>query len=135
MAEYLRSKLNDSINIDSSKHKFYEELRSENMPFNTMKDIFLAAAYFGYKKKKREPIKAKQKIFTKMTFKDEEMVDIFALAIATEKNVDVLSQDDALEIVEQLANGGIEELRDLVASFDDPFIELIEHLVVFGEVV
>ena len=131
MSELLRGKIrSDRINIDPSTHRLYEKLKEENMPFSTMKDIFLAAAYFGIKLNKMRPLTSKQQIFQKGTFKDDELVDILALAIAVEKNTDVFQDGNALEVIEQYANGGIEELHDTLIDMDDPFEEIIQHLII-----
>lgn len=131
MSSYLKSLIKaERVSIDLSTHHLYEELKGEGMPFSTMKDIFLAAAYFGIKTGKKKKLEAKHQIFQIGTFKqDQEWVDLLALALAGEKDIEIVQSGNALEVVEQFANGGIDELRDLVADLDGSIEGLVEELI------
>ena len=112
----------DRIHIDESQHELYKELTTERedtiQPFKTMKDLFLFAAFVGYRRGKRIRVEKRRDIFAWARFSAQEDVPALrALAIAETGDVTVLAnQDELLTIAEEYANGGIVEIREHVAE-------------------
>lgn len=109
------------ISIDASLHDVYKELSEgndpEKAPFRTMKDIFMLAACLGYRRGQSRAISgAKRQIFHWTQFHEQVDVPILkAIAIATTGDVQVLTdQERIVQIAEEYANAGFQELRVLV---------------------
>lgn len=104
----------DTVNIDDSVHDIYKRLTEGNdpvdVPFQTMKDVFMWAASLGYQRGKRKPIRGNRRtIFRWAQFSPQTDIPLIkAMAIADSGDVDVLmSQEDVLAAVEEYANAGI----------------------------
>lgn len=122
---------NDKIYIDESKHNIFVELTTgEEAPFLTMKDAFLAAACIGYNIKNPQPLNKKKDIFSKNQFKsDRDKALVFALAIARTEDIKK-ALENPLSLVEELANGGIEELYRMVKkNGGDGIGNLVEEII------
>lgn len=111
------------ISIDASLHDLYKELSEgndpEKAPFRTMKDIFMLAACLGYQRGEKKPVSGtKRQIFHWTQFSEQVDVPILkAIAIATTGDVQVLAdQERIVQIAEDYANSGIQELRSQVAD-------------------
>lgn len=114
----------DTVGIDEAVHDIYKQLTEGNdhinTPFRTMKDVFMWAAFLGYKKGERRPLTGKKiTIFRWAQFTDQVDVPLLkALALSDTKDVNVLQrQDEILTIAEEYANEGIHELR--IRLFED----------------
>lgn len=127
----------DTVNIDESVHEIYKQLTEgndpSNTPFKTMKDVFLWAACLGYQKNERRPINGKKIIiFRWAQFNNQiDIPTIKALSLATNQNVDFsLNQDQMLNAIEEYANAGITDLRDLaINSSGKGLFDLVECMV------
>ena len=104
----------DTVNIDDSVHDIYKQLTEGNdpvdVPFQTMKDVFMWAASLGYQRGERKPIRGKRTtIFRWAQFSSQTDIPLIkAMAIADSGDVDVLMrQEDVLTAVEEYANAGI----------------------------
>lgn len=104
----------DTVNIDDSVHDIYKRLTEGNdpvdVPFQTMKDVFMWAASLGYQRGERKPIRGKRTtIFRWAQFSSQTDIPLIkAMAIADSGDVDVLMrQEDVLTAVEEYANAGI----------------------------
>ena len=104
----------DTVNIDDSIHDIYKQLTEGNdpvdVPFQTMKDVFMWAASLGYERGERRPIRGKRTtIFRWAQFSPQTDIPLIkAMAIADSGDVDVLmSQEDVLTAMEEYANAGI----------------------------
>jgi len=130
------SRVSGRISIDTSLHEFYKELSDgsdpEKTPFRSMKDIFMLAACLGYQRGQARPIAgSKRQIFHWQQFSaqvDEPILK--AIAIATTGDIQVLSdQERIIQIAEEFANAGIEELRlQIVDHPEQPLWALISLL-------
>lgn len=123
----------DTVAIDEGVHNIYKQLTEGNdivnVPFRTMKDVFMWAAILGYRNGERRSITGKKlTIFRWAQFSSQTDVPLLkALAIADDGNVDILtSQNEILIIAEEYANAGIHELR---ASVLDEYGQSLWNLV------
>jgi dnd system-associated protein 4 len=127
----------DTVAIDEAIHEIYKQLTEGNdpvnVPFRTMKDIFMWAACLGYRRGERRPLAGKRvTIFRWAQFAPQTDVPLLkALAIAASGDVNVLlSQDEILTIAEEYANTGIHELRaSMLDEYGQPLWNLIGSLV------
>ena len=108
----------DIVNIDDSVHGIYKQLTEGNdpvdVPFQTMKDVFLWAASLGYQRGERKPIRGKRTtIFRGAQFSPRTDIPLIkAMAIADSGDIEVLMrQEDILTAVEEYANAGINSLE------------------------
>lgn len=108
----------DTIMIDDAVHDIYKRLTDgndpEDVPFKTMKDVFMWATCLGFQRGERKPIQGKRTtIFRWAQFSTQTDIPLVkAIAIADTENVDVLlRQEDVLTVVEEYANIGIESLK------------------------
>jgi dnd system-associated protein 4 len=115
----------DTVAIDESVHEIYKQLTEGSdpvsVPFRTMKDVFMWAAFLGYRKSGRRSLTGKRiTIFRWAQFIEQVDIPLLkALAIADQSGVEViLNQNDILTIAEEYANAGIHELRASV--LDEP---------------
>jgi dnd system-associated protein 4 len=115
----------DTVAIDESVHEIYKQLTEGSdpvsVPFRTMKDVFMWAAFLGYRKSGRRSLTGKRiTIFRWAQFIEQVDIPLLkALAIADQSGVEViLNQNDILTIAEEYANAGIHELR--ASILDEP---------------
>ena len=108
----------DIVNIDDSVHGIYKQLTEGNdpvdVPFQTMKDVFMWAASLGYQRGERKPIRGKRTtIFRWAQFSPQTDIPLIkAMAIADSGDIEVLMrQEDVLTAVEEYANAGINSLE------------------------
>ena len=108
----------DTVAVDESVHEIYKRMTEGtdpvDVPFRTMKDVFMWAACLGCRLGERRPLTGKRvTIFRWAQFTPQTDVPLLkALAIADSENVNVLlGQDEILDIAEEYANAGIHELR------------------------
>lgn len=108
----------DTVNIDDSVHDIYRRLTEGDdpvdVPFQTMKDVFMWAASLGYQRGERKPIRGNRRtIFRWAQFLPQTDIPLIkAMAIADSGDVDVLMrQEDVLTVVEEYANAGIISLK------------------------
>jgi len=117
------SRASGRVSIDASLHELYKELSEgndpEKVPFRTMKDVFMLAACLGYRRGQSRAISgAKRQIFHWAQFSEQVDVPILkAIAIAVTGDVQILAdQERIVQIAEEFANAGIQELRAQVAD-------------------
>ena len=108
----------DTVNIDDSVHDIYKRLTEGDdpvdVPFQTMKDVFMWAASLGYQRGERRTIRGNRRtIFRWAQFLPQTDIPLIkAMAIADSGDVDVLMrQEDVLTAVEEYANAGINSLE------------------------
>ncbi|NOK58234.1 MAG: hypothetical protein GFH27_549279n40 [Chloroflexi bacterium AL-W] len=107
----------DRIVIDEAVHSIYKELTdgnsSEQVPFSTMKDVFMLAVALGYRQGVRHKAPSSSKVtIRKDVFKEHDLLLLKAIAIATTGDVAVLmKQDEVLTIAEEYAQAGIHEVK------------------------
>jgi dnd system-associated protein 4 len=100
----------DRVAIDPEMHEIFKRLSDgtdpEEVPFGQLKDVFLMAACLGYARKKRRPLPAKTRDIIRLeTFSQSDLPVLYALAIATTGDVEILDQGYAfLTIAEEYAN-------------------------------
>ncbi len=116
----------DTVSIDDSVHNIYKRLTEGNdpvdVPFPTMKDVFMWAASLGYQRGERKPIRGKRTtIFRWAQFSPQTDIPLIkAMAIADSEDVDVLmSQEDVLTAMEEYANAGIIALESRLSNAND----------------
>ncbi|NKE70130.1 hypothetical protein [Candidatus Manganitrophus noduliformans] len=110
----------DRINISSEKHDTYKHLtEGPTSPFKTMKDLFLTSAAIGVEKGIRKAIEKPTSIFAWSVFTSQEDIPfLYALVLSIGEPIDILlEQGKILDLLEEYANTGIEELeRELLSS-------------------
>lgn len=123
------------VSIDASVHDFYKELTTsksaEESPFLTMKDLFMLAASIGFRTQQRKPLGKREQPFHYSVFTEAEDLPILkAMAIATTGDVSVLADPDQIvQIAEEYANAGINEIRAIVTTNGGlPLWNLVEAL-------
>ena len=116
----------DTVNIDDSVHDIYKRLTEGNdpvdVPFQTMKDVFMWAASLGYQRGERKPIRGKRTtIFRWAQFSLQTDIPLIkAMAIADSGDVEVLMrEEDVLTAVEEYANAGIIALESRLSNAND----------------
>ena len=116
----------DTVSIDDSVHNIYKRLTEGSdpvdVPFSTMKDVFMWAASLGYQQGERKPIRGKRTtIFRWAQFSPQTDIPLIkAMAIADSGDVDVLmSQEDVLTAMEEYANTGIIALESRLSNAND----------------
>lgn len=104
-----------AINIEKTKHRLFEELsKGKNSPFESMKDAVLAAACIGYENNSKIPLDNVKKIFEWDRFSPQTDIPfLHALALAeTGDDTILLNRNEILTVLEEYANGGINDLYD-----------------------
>jgi hypothetical protein len=111
--------------IDEDQHNIYSTLTgraakdAEDVPFNKMPDLFIAAACVGAKEGLFSPLKSKKKdIFVADAFDQTTQIPVMA-ALAFEKtsSIETLTNPkEILEICQAWASGGINIVQDQVLS-------------------
>ena len=135
------------IFIDRSHHLTYQELakrpdkensddEKDTPPFESMKNLFMLAAFIGYKNDKRVPLENKVDIFSwQVLATDEEYVSLlYALAVIETNGVEVLTdRNKILTIAEEYANGGIlqieEEVKEMPGDKIENLLDLLGNLI------
>lgn len=122
----------DRINVCSTRHDAYMQLtQGESAPFKTMKDLFLMAATIGFQKKLKIPLEKKQGVFAWSQFSPQEDVPyIHAIILSLGEPVEtLLDQGKMLDILEQYANGGIDDLSSLLLASPRPSLALANRIL------
>lgn len=106
------------VNIELNYHEYYLRFAkqgADEQVFGTMKDMFLAGAFMGWKKHQRRPLKSRRTIFGWEQFDREDIALVQSLALAMTDSPGVLiDRDEVLTIVEEYANAGIGELLSVL---------------------
>ncbi len=123
----------DTVAIDSMAHDIYKQLTEGgnmlDVPFKTMKDVFMWAVCLGAQQGQKMPLTGKRiSIFRWAQFDPQIDVPLLkAIAIAESGDVSILlRRNDILGIIEEYANAGIYELR---ARMFDEFGQPLWNLV------
>ncbi len=132
MSDHHPNNFRDTIAVADAVHDIYKQLTEGNdpvnVPFKTMKDVFMWAACLGYQRGERRPLTGKRvSIFRWAQFSSQIDIPLLkAFAIADTNDVDVLlNRDELLEIAEEYANAGIHVLRaDVLGGFGQPLWNL-----------
>jgi len=106
-----------TLNIKKTDFPTYQEiLASSALKGRTTKEVFLLAAVLGFKKGHRISIKGGKKSYVRTEFLDEkDKTLINAIAIKETGNPDIIKdKKEVFNIVEEYANAGLRELKDMV---------------------
>ena len=124
-----------TIFIDEDKSEIFKELTSDTSirkaPFETGKDLLIAAAFYGYKLNCRKELRKKRELFKWGTFQRTEdipAIKALALTVVEDENV-LLNQDELLTVIEEYANGGIKPLYDAVKQAGEPLLGTIQMML------
>ena len=105
-----------NTSYSKEKQKIYDRLQDDALsPFkgSTMADIFIYAAVFGFTNKRREKIKKAVPQISAVAFKPRQKSLLLTIAIVENGDIDILfNKEDAISIIEEYANGGIDLLED-----------------------
>lgn len=115
--------------VEESRHELFSKLKGEDMPFGTMRDVFLAAICIGYRIKNRVPLEGKTRdIVVWGSLRENDRTLLRTLGLVETGDKDVLSDNEKLvTIAEEYANGGINELyNQLVEQAGSPVMNLID---------
>lgn len=122
----------DRVNICSTKHETYKQLTDgPKTPFKTMKDLFLTAAAIGVNQKVKTPLEKRVGIFAWSQFSPQEDIPfMYALILSLDEPLEtLLDQGRLLEILEEYANAGIEELAPELLSATRPSLTLVNKIL------
>ena len=126
----------DTVSIDEDTHGVYQQLTEGNdlinVPFRTMKDVFMWAACLGYQRGERKQLAGKRTtVFRWAQFSPQIDIPLLkALSISSSDDVNVLlSREEILTIAEEYANAGIHELRaGILQEHGQPLWNLVSLL-------
>jgi len=127
----------DTVAIDEAVHEIYKQLTEENdpinVPFRTMKDVFMWAVNLGFQRGERKPLTGKRlTIFRWAQFSPQTDIPLLkAFAIATTGDVNVLlNQSEILTVAEEYANAGIHELQaSVLDEYGQPLWNLVDSIL------
>src|SRR6266487_1976007 len=128
----------ETVAIDEAAHEIYKQLTDGNnpleVPFKTMKDVFMFATCLGVKLGIRRSLNSKKlTVFRWAQFDSQTDIPLLkAIAIAETNDVSVLlRRNDILTISEEYANAGIYELRaSLLQEYGQPLWNLETRILV-----
>jgi dnd system-associated protein 4 len=134
------STIRNAVNIDKNKHEKYQELsKGKDAPFSHMWQVFLVAACVGLESKQRVPLANSEKIFSwsEQLAADDLLAIVSALGIAaTNDPLIVGDQEKLLTVIEEYANGGIDELfEELMTSKSERILTLAQLALSGGKAV
>lgn len=127
-------KRTNRIQIDDSVIDIYKAISdgsdSEMVPFTTMKEVFMVAAFLGYRSGARRRLSGGAKTTIRQEVFERDMDLLKALAIADTKDVTVLQREgEILTIAEEYAHAGIHELQgNLLGQHGKPLWNLVSLL-------
>ncbi|MBU1666994.1 hypothetical protein KKC13_01130 [bacterium] len=110
-----------TLNIKKTDFPSYQEiLASSALKGRTTKEVFLLAAVLGFKNGRRISIKGGKKSYVRTEFLDKKDKTIMnAIAIKETGIPDIIdNQKEVFNIVEEYANAGLRELKDMVFEKD-----------------
>ena len=102
---------------------------SDTKMFSTLRDALAFSAVLGYKERKRLPldVNAGWEDIAGSQFDTNEAVDIlFAVALATKKDSNVLKEEnesECVKIFEEYANGGLSMIQGWIEKYGDSDVE------------
>jgi dnd system-associated protein 4 len=126
----------DTVAIDATVHELYKRLTEGNdilnVPFRSMKDMFMWAVCLGVQQGRRKPLTSKRVTIFRWAQLDSQ-IDVpllKAIAIAKIGDVDVLlRRNEILTLAEEYANAGIYDLRDaILEDYRQPLWNLVDLL-------
>jgi len=102
--------------------------------FDTYKDALIFAAAFGAYVGRRESFeKVAEPIDYQIFARHADQLALFdALAVYDREDIEVLSAertDERLTIFEEYANGGLSEIKEARAQFDQPLQDVVQRLI------
>ena len=123
------------VRIDKVHHDTYVALTKSQedggrAPFESMKNLFMLAAFIGYQMKKRVPLEGYID-FNWQALKDDQYSPLLrALALSETGDIKVLKDNSAiLTITEEYANAGIEIIQQQVENMSgDKVMNLVDLL-------
>ena len=126
----------ETVVIEESAHEIYKQFTEgsnvQSIPFRTMKDVFMWSVCLGVQQDKKRPLTGKKvTIFRWAQFDAQIDVPLFkAIAIADSGDINILlKRNEILSLVEEYANGGIYDLRDiLISDRGQPLWNLVKTL-------
>lgn len=127
----------NAVNIDKSKHEKFQELsKGKDAPFSNMWQVFLVAACVGFEAKRPVRLSSVEKVFSwEQLTSDDLLAIVAAIGIAASKDPLIVSdQEKLLTVVEEYANGGIDELYDeLINAKSDRILTLAQLALSAGK--
>ncbi|MEM2857073.1 MAG: hypothetical protein QW416_08240 [Candidatus Nitrosocaldaceae archaeon] len=125
------SDLPRDLNIDEDNYKKFEELKDSKVfkqSDTPMKSIFIYALALGWNNKIRKPLKKKKGSIPSSTLSNDELWLLYSIAYTETKDISIiLKGKEVAKIVEEYANGGIDELYKIVIdphAVDEPYKRL-----------
>lgn len=133
--EYKATEWPDRIYVEDDNHSKYKELESkaedDNVPFRSMKEIFMFSLILGYLGNKTKKItKRKELIFEKYLDSKIDKPLIQSLYLIKEDNDScIIDKKGATLMAEEYANAGFSDLYEKVVKGYDMVISLTEFLL------
>lgn len=121
------------VNRAKDKHDFFEEM-TRNGPFEDNRDVLIFAAAVGWYEKNSLPLGAKDEPIRWETATNRRGTEALVnmIAVAETSDPEILANDrfdERLAIFEGYANGGLEILRNLLATEPRPAVDVILELI------
>ena len=133
--EYEDTDWPDRIYVEEENHLKYHELLSkaenDNVPFRSMKEIFMYSMILGYLYKEPSSINTrKELIFEKYLDQKVDKPIIQCIYLIKEgKDSCIVDRKGATKLAEEYANAGFNELYEVVTKGYDMVISLTEFLI------
>jgi len=126
----------DKFYVDTKVHKLFKEMvEFAHSPFykKDMKDVFIFAMALGFYLKRRKKLEKKKDIADIDVFSPSQKLLIKSVAVKAEEKPSVLiNETKPIEIAEEFANGGIDDLYNWVfQTKEDPVKVLDKKLTEF----
>lgn len=128
------------LDIEETEHEKFKELAEEEIfkqSVAPMKQIFLYAMALGWYNKTRKPLKKRRASIPSSALRDKELWLLYAIAYTETNDINtILKGEDVAKIVEEYANGGIEELYRIIKdphAVDEPYKRLESRLSIMRD--
>ncbi len=128
--------LGRDVSYSAEKRKIYDMLLNDaRSPFRgkTMAEIFVYAAVFGFKNKKREKLKKAKPQISAIAISKSHTALLLTIPIIDTNGIDVLfNSEETVSMIEEYANGGIgilgDELLGSAVRAQDPIIKMASDM-------
>jgi hypothetical protein len=114
----IQTGLKRDLSLDEAKHSQYQELAENDIFKNSdapTRYVFLYAMALGYNNNNPVPLRKKKGVIPTRTLSEAQLWLINSIAIAKKGSVEVLfDANDILNIAEEYANGGVQDLYEVV---------------------
>ena len=128
----------DRIHVETSQHEKFHDLCSKSseglrdLPFKSLKEAILAAAFLGFNLGQKEKLESKKEIiFTRYLDSTLDLPLVICLAIAdSEGDVEIINdKKQIIEIFQEYIKGGFDTLYDSIKAGGDEIQNYAKYLL------